>query len=148
MMSYRRRDGKIRRLWVVLCFGAFSVILITPQPAGAHPHNSVDIIVPPSPVFPDGAAVPGRCDVRFNISNHTQINVESAECSDYIFCKPSRVAVEAASLIVVDNDGEEGVGNAANVVYPLEFTFGVPSQRQHDWISEQPLFQCAQAMMF
>ncbi|MEO1324836.1 MAG: hypothetical protein AAFV59_17735, partial [Pseudomonadota bacterium] len=42
----------------------------------------------------------------------------------------SRVAVEAAKLRVVDNNGEEGPGVAQNIVYPLEFTFGVPSDRQ------------------
>ena len=116
--------------------------------ACAHPHNSVDIVTPPAPVFPDNTVAPGRCEVHFDISQYTQINIGLAECSDLIFCKSAKDAVEAAELRVVDNDGEEGAGNAKNVVYPLRFTFGKPSQGQLDWIRAQPLFPCDDALMF
>lgn len=116
--------------------------------ASAHPHNSVDIIAPPAPVFPDNTVAPGRCEVRFDISQYTRINIRRAECSDLVFCKPAKDAVEAAKLKVVDNNGEEGAGNARNVLYPLRFTFGEPSQGQLNWIRAQPLFPCDDALMF
>ncbi|MEL7110995.1 MAG: hypothetical protein AAGL99_17175 [Pseudomonadota bacterium] len=130
--------------------GLVSIVILafTASSAMAHPHNTVDILEPPAPIFPDDTVAPGRCEVRFEIRNYTDIKVTGAECSDYIFCKPSRVAVEAAKLRVVDNNGEEGPGVAQNIVYPLEFTFGVPSDRQLAWINAQPLFPCDQALMF
>ena len=124
------------------------VLLLGSGMAYAHPHNSVDIIAPPAPVFPDNTVAPGRCEVRFDISEYTTINIRRAECSDLIFCKPAKDAVEAAKLKVVDNNGEEGAGNARNVLYPLRFTFGQPSQGQLTWIRAQPLFPCDDALMF
>ena len=126
---------------------ALASLLVSP-PSAAHPHNSVDIIKPPTPSFPEGTVAPGRCDVRFEITDYSKIAVTSAECSDYVFCKAARVAVEDASLRVIDNNGEEGPGIAKNVLYPIEFTFGTPSQGQINWIRSQPLFACDQAMMF
>ena len=116
--------------------------------AHAHPHNTVDIIEPPVPEWPEGVVAPGRCDVRFELSNYTEIKITSAECTDYVFCKAARVAVEQSKLRVVDNSGEEGPGNARNIVYPLEFTFGIPSEGQSKWIAAQPLFPCDRSQMF
>ena len=116
--------------------------------AQAHPHNTVDIIAPPAPVFPEDTVVPGRCEVRFDISEYTKIDIRSAECSDLIYCKPSKDAVQKVELRVVDNNGEEGPGNARNQLYPLRFSFGEPSQGQLDWIRAQPLFPCDDALMF
>ena len=116
--------------------------------AYAHPHNSVDIITPPAPVFPENTVVPGRCEVRFDISEYTKIKIRSAECSDLIYCKPSKDAVQKVELRVVDNNGEEGPGNARNQLYPFRFPFGEPSQGQLDWIRAQPLFPCDDALMF
>lgn len=135
----------LRRLtWTKLIFATSA--MITPM-ATAHPHNTVDILQPPAPVFPNETVAPGRCDVRFEVTNYTQISVTAADCTDYIFCRPARIAVEAASLRVVDNNGEEGPGAALNLVYPIEFTFGVPSPGQLAWIKAQPLFACDQSMM-
>ena len=139
-MRLRGTASTIVLLAVHLHFGSWA--------AHAHPHNSVDIIAPPTPEFPENTVAPGRCEVRFDISQSTEIKIRSAECSDLVFCKPSKDAVQAAKLRVVDNKGEEGPGNARNVLYPLEFTFGVPSPGQLKWIDEQPLFPCDDALMF
>ena len=124
------------------------VLICVTGTAYAHPHNSVDIIAPPAPVFPNNTVAPGRCEVRFDISEYTSINIRRTECSDLVFCKAAKDAVEAAKLKVVDNNGEEGAGNARNVVYPLRFTFGQPSQGQLNWIRAQPLFPCDDTLMF
>lgn len=114
----------------------------------AHPHNSVEVIEPPIPEFPEGVIAPGRCDVRFALSNYTEIRVLSVECSDLVFCDSARDSVEEAKLTVIDNDGVEGPGNSRNAVYPLQFAFGIPSENQSNWIAAQPLFSCDQSQMF
>lgn len=114
----------------------------------AHPHNTIDIIQPPQPAFPDGTVAPGRCEVRFEMSNYTKIKVTQADCSDYVFCKPARIAVEGAKLRVMDNKGEEGPGVIKNAVYPIDFIFDPVSDAQLKWIKAQPRFPCDQSMMF
>lgn len=116
--------------------------------AHAHPHNSIEVISPPTPIFPDDTVAPGRCEVRFEVSDYTKIKVTSAECSDYIYCKPARIAVEGVDLRVIDNDGEEGIGIVKNALYPIDFIFDPPSEAQIKWIKAQPMFPCDQSMMF
>lgn len=115
--------------------------------AAAHPHNSVEIIEAPVPVFPE-TPFPGRCDVSFDIEDSTRIIIRKVECSAQIFCASARDAVENSKLRVIDNDGEEGPGVARNSVYPLEYLFDNPSEDQIKWVKSRKLFLCRADLMF
>lgn len=109
--------------------------------ASAHPHNSLEIIEPPAPVFPQ-TPFPGRCDVSFDVEDWTRIMVKTVECSAPIFCASARDAVESSKLRVVDNKGEEGPGIVRNAVYPLTYLLGNSSESQIKWIESRRLFPC------
>ena len=92
-------------------------------PASAHPHNKLDVIVGPQPEFPKDTNTVARCEVRFDVSNYSIVEVKQVKCSHPAFCESARASVAEIIVRVTDNNGEEGPGNIRGAVFPLDYSF-------------------------
>lgn len=88
--------------------------------------NDVEIIRAPGPDYPYLAAMfgaEGTCSVRFSLYEYgDRIEVQSAMCSDSVFCEAAEAAVKSSRLRVIDHPATETPGERRNLVYPIAFT--------------------------
>ena len=114
-------------------FIAIGVLVVATGLAGsarAHsseePHNDLEVIVHPKPVFPALAEFlhfPGFCEVSLEVSNYTEHKVMDTRCSNYVFCVATEAAVAIGRYRVIDVPGIEYPKGVATAVFPFEYKF-------------------------
>jgi outer membrane biosynthesis protein TonB len=121
----------VKLLVVLVC--ALAMTVSPPHGAAAETNTSdaesedrdAQPIRPPRPVYPAlaaRAAMPGWCDVRFNVNQDGYPSNIKPFCSHWVFCQSAYDAVSAVTFRPKMLNGRPVP--RANVVYPLEYNIG------------------------
>ena len=113
-----------------IAIGVLVVVAASSGSASAHPtdepHNDLEVIVHPKPVFPALAEFlhfPGFCEVSLEVSNYTEHKVVDTRCSNYVFCVAAESAVALGQYRVIDVPGTDYPKGVATAVFPFEYRF-------------------------